>query len=142
MADPEKSKIRELHFEQEWIITMSRSSGPGGQHVNKVSTKVELRFNIPGSELLNEDQKDVLLNKLKNKITQTGDLIIVSQSTRSQMKNRESAIEKFITTLENALKPKKKRKPTRPTKASQKKRLEEKKKTSEKKDLRKSPGLD
>jgi ribosome-associated protein len=142
MADQETSKIRELPFEQEWMITTSRSSGPGGQHVNKVSTKIELRFNIPDSGLLNDDQKELLLNKLKNKITQTGDLIITSQSTRSQLKNREAAIEKFFTTLENALKPKKKRKLTKPTKTSQEKRLEEKKKKTEKKDLRKPPGLD
>lgn len=139
MADQETSKIRELPFEQEWMITTSRSSGPGGQYVNKVSTKVELRFNIPGSDLLDDAQKNLIIKKLKNKITQTGDLIIISQSTRSQLKNRENAIEKFLTTLENALKPQKKRKPTKPTRASQEKRLEKKKKKSEMKDLRKPP---
>ena len=141
MAGQNKNSIRELPFEQEWIITTSRSSGPGGQHVNKVSTKVELRLNIPDSNLLDDEQKAILLQKLKNKITHTGDLIIVSQSTRSQLKNREAAIEKFFTILENALKPKKKRKPTRPTKASQEKRLEEKKMISEKKDQRKKPEM-
>jgi len=141
MAGQNKNSIRELPFEKEWIITTSRSSGPGGQHVNKVSTKVELRLNIPDSNLLDDEQKAILLQKLKNKITQTGDLIITSQISRSQLKNKEAVIEKFFITLENALKPIKKRKPTKPTKASQEKRLEEKKKKSDKKDLRKPPGL-
>lgn len=133
-----KSEFFEL-LEGEIILSASRSSGPGGQHVNKVSTKIELRFNIPASDILSDEQKEILLNKLKNKITIDGDLVVTSQATRSQVKNREKAIDKFKMLIENALKPTKKRKPTKPTKAAREKRLETKKKLSEKKELRRPP---
>ncbi len=120
----------ELHF------TFSRSSGPGGQNVNKVNTKVTLRFNIAESALLDKEQKVLLLDKLKNWINKDGDLIIISQTTRSQLKNREEAIQKFYDLLNLALKKKKKRKPTKPSKSSVEKRLKDKKIQSEKKGLR------
>jgi len=120
----------ELHF------TFSRSSGPGGQNVNKVNTKVTLRFNIAESALLDEEQKVLLLDKLKNWINKDGDLIIISQTTRSQLKNREEAIQKFYDLLNLALEKKKKRKPTKPSKSSVEKRLKDKKIQSEKKGLR------
>jgi len=120
----------ELHF------TFSRSSGPGGQNVNKVNTKVTLRFNIAESALLDEEQKVLLLDKLKNWINKDGDLIIISQTTRSQLKNREEAIQKFYDLLNLALKKKKKRKPTKPSKSSIEKRLKDKRIQSEKKGFR------
>ena len=142
MANPDINKITRENFESELIFNTSRSSGPGGQHVNKVNTKVELRFNIPDSELFSEEEKTILLQKLKNKINKDGELIIVSQEDRSQYKNKEAAIEKFLDMLMKALTPTKKRKPSRPTRASKEKRLVEKKLVSEKKIQRKKPGIE
>jgi len=134
--------LLKISFESEILFSASRSSGPGGQNVNKVSTKVELRFNIPNSNLLSDSEKEILLVKLKNKINNEGDLILVSQEERSQLKNKEKALEKFYELIEKALTPPKKRKPTKPTQASKKKRLEEKKLVSEKKSQRKKPDME
>ena len=142
MADQGTNNIIREKFEREILFSASRSSGPGGQHVNKVSTKVELRFHIPNSELLSEEEKAILLHKLKNKINKDGELIIVSQEERSQIKNKEAAIEKFIIILMEALTPIKERKATKPTRASLEKRLEEKRLVSEKKNQRKKPGIE
>jgi len=122
-------------------FTATRSGGPGGQHVNKVSTKVEIRFNIRESDLLSNEQKEILLLKLDNKVTNEGELIVTSQATRSQIENKEKAIEKCLDLIRNALLPAKKRKPTKPSKAAIKKRLEEKRKLGEKKEKRKPPEL-
>jgi ribosome-associated protein len=129
-------------FLRELVFTASRSSGPGGQNVNKVSSRIELRFNITNSLLLTEDQKQILYHKLKSRITGDGDLIVVSQESRSQVKNKELAIEKFIKLIEKALKPEKKRKATRPTLRSKEHRLEAKKITSVIKKGRKPPKMD
>jgi len=142
MANPDINKITFRNFEPELHFSSSRSSGPGGQHVNKVNTRIELRFHIPDSELLSDEEKEILLHKLKNKINKDGELIIVSQEDRSQFKNKETAIEKFIKLLKEALTPVKKRRATRPTRASNKRRLVGKKLTSEKKTQRKKPDLD
>jgi len=139
METIEQNGLTGIPFERELVFTTSRSSGPGGQHVNKVSTKVELRFHIPNSVLLNDEEKDVLLLKLKNKINSKGELIIVSQDERSQFKNKEKAIEKFYELLQKALTPPKKRKPTKPTQASKEKRLEKKRIIADKKEKRKPP---
>lgn len=139
MAGTDTNKITRENFEREILFNPSRSSGPGGQHVNKVSTKIELRFHIPNSELLTEEEKVILLQKLKNKINKDGELIIISQEERSQIKNKEAAIKKFLKILKEALTPIKERKATKPTRASLEKRLEEKKLTSEKKSQRKKP---
>lgn len=133
--------LKTRNFENEFIFNTVRSSGPGGQHVNKTSTKVELRFNITASELLNDKEKETLLEKLKNKINKENELIIVSQSSRSQQKNKEEAIEKFYKTIAKALKPEKKRKKTTPPTVSKEKRLEDKRKQSEKKERRKPPEI-
>ncbi|WP_321288964.1 alternative ribosome rescue aminoacyl-tRNA hydrolase ArfB [uncultured Sunxiuqinia sp.] len=114
----------------------SRSSGPGGQHVNKVDTRIELRFNISNSQLLRESQKEILLKKLSKKLTNDGDLIIVSQQDRSQLRNKEIATEKFYSTIQKALRPVKKRKATKPTRSSIEKRINKKKQTGEKKKWR------
>lgn len=139
MANPDINKITFEYFEPELQFSSSRSSGPGGQHVNKVNTKIELRFHIPSSELLSEEEKSILLQKLKNKINKEGELLIVSQEDRSQLKNKEIAIRKFISLLIDVLTPKKKRKVTKPSKASIQKRLVNKKLVSEKKIQRKKP---
>ena len=117
----------------------SRSSGAGGQHVNKVSTKVELIFDVNKSVVLSEEQKMIIHEKLKNRISNEGLLIIHCDETRSQLKNKEIVFNRFVKLIEDALKPKKERKSTKPTKLSVEKRIKDKKKKSEKKDLRKPP---
>lgn len=115
----------------------SRSSGPGGQHVNKVESRVELMFDVENSEFLEKDQKAIIFEKLKNRISNDGLLRLQCDESRSQAKNREIVIKRFLVLIERALKPVKKRKPTRPTKSSIEKRLKIKKQVSEKKSSRK-----
>lgn len=117
--------------------SFSRSGGPGGQHVNKVSTKVTLRWDLANSQLLEDDQKEFLLRRLSKQLTNEGILLLTSQKSRSQLANKEDVIAKLDTILAKAFAKKKKRKPTKPTKASVEKRLESKKKQSEKKKWRK-----
>jgi len=119
-------EIRDRDFEDEFVFQASRSGGPGGQNVNKVSTKVELRFNVTNSALLNDDEKAIVSDKLVNKINNLGELILVSQKERSQLKNKENVIEKFYLLIEKSLTPRKKRHQTKPTKASVERRLESK----------------
>ncbi|MFW5663539.1 MAG: alternative ribosome rescue aminoacyl-tRNA hydrolase ArfB [bacterium] len=117
----------------------SRSSGAGGQHVNKVNTRVELRFDVSGSELLSLKEKSLLMEKLSNRLTREGKLLIASEKTRSQHRNREDCIERFRWLLFEALRPEKKRIPTRPGRRSREKRLETKKQRSQQKQQRKKP---
>jgi ribosome-associated protein len=128
--------LKNRDFSPEFTFTFSRSSGPGGQHVNKVSTKVELRFNVLESNLLTTEEKEIILIKMTKKINAEGEIILVSQSERSQLMNKEKVIEKFYLLLVKALTPVKKRKPTKPSRAAKEKRLEEKRMQSEKKELR------
>jgi len=107
----------------EFQFLTSRSSGPGGQNVNKVNSKVELRFDIHNSSLLTDDQKEILLVKLATKITSEGILSVISQRDRSQLANKEDAIEKLYLLISKALKPVIRRKKTKPTKTSVEKRL-------------------
>lgn len=124
-------------FSKELLFSASRSGGPGGQNVNKVSSKIELRFNITESALLSEIEKETIFKKLENRINNEGELVLVSQSERSQLGNKEKVIEKFYALISKALIVKKKRKPTKPTKTSKEKRLEGKKINAEKKSNRK-----
>ncbi len=126
-------------FTTELVFSASRSSGPGGQNVNKVSTKMELRFHVVNSALLSEDEKKLLMEKLGSRINKEGELVMVSQSERTQLKNKETVIEKFYNLLTKALKPRKKRKPTRPTAAAREKRLEGKRMNAQKKEQRSKP---
>ncbi len=123
--------IPELEF------STSRSSGPGGQHVNKVSTKVIIRWNLLHSTLISDEQKMVLLNKLSSQLTREGELIINSQESRSQLQNKELALEKLDALLRKALTKPKTRKATKPTKSSKVKRVDNKKRHAEKKQWRK-----
>lgn len=118
----------------------SRSSGPGGQNVNKVNTKITLRFNIADSRILTDDEKQILLHKLATKLTGDGWLQINAQEKRSQLQNKEHAIAKFNQIVAKAFEVRKKRKKTKPSKTAVMKRLNTKKKQSEKKQWRK--GLD
>ena len=113
-----------------------KSSGPGGQHVNKANTKISLRFSIPGSVVLSEVEKTRLLKKLAPRLTENGELIIQAQSSRSQFANRQEAIQRFLLLIEQSLRPARRRIPTRIPPSKKLKRLENKKKHSEKKSLR------
>lgn len=124
--------------EKEFIFSASRSGGPGGQNVNKVSSKIELRFNILLTSLFTEEEKELIYARLKNKINKDGELIIVSQVERSQLLNKELAINKFYDLISKALTLPQKRRSTKPTKASKLKRLEGKKLRGYIKKLRKS----
>ena len=110
----------------EFLFQASRSSGPGGQNVNKVNSKIELRFHIQNSLILSDHQKEILLSKLASRISAEGFLIVVSQRDRSQLSNKEDAIGKAYELMEKALRPVKRRKRTRPTRSSVEKRLTEK----------------
>lgn len=110
----------------EFQFFTSRSSGPGGQNVNKVNSKVELRFDIQNSGLLTDEQKEILLLKLASKLTADGILIVVSQRDRSQLVNKDDSVQKLYVLISKALIPKKTRKRTSPTKSSVEKRLQSK----------------
>ncbi len=135
MTENKTILVDDLNFELQF--TFSRSSGPGGQHINKVNTKVELRFQVLLSKILSPEQKGIISQGLAKQINQEGELIVISQATRSQLQNKQDAIDKFYTLINTALKPKKKRKPTRISRAAKEKRLKEKKEHAEKKDRRK-----
>ena len=106
----------------------SRSSGPGGQNVNKVNTKIELRFNISSSASLSEEEKSIVISHLANRVNTSGDLLIISQSARSQLQNKKNAENTFFRIVADALTPPAERKPTKPTLTSKAKRLDSKKK--------------
>lgn len=126
---------------QELTFKAIRSSGSGGQHVNKVSSKVELTFNLSVSLVLNEEQRERLLDKLQNRLTKEGVLILQCSESRSQHKNKEIVIKRFLQLIKDALKVPKKRRPTRVPKSVIKKRLKSKRKHSEKKANRQKPDL-
>lgn len=113
--------------EDELRFTASRSSGPGGQHVNKASTRVTLRFDLINSPSLSPDQKQLLLERLPTRISKKGELRVVSQKTRSQAANREVALERFVELLQQALESRSERKPTKLPALAKEKRLADKK---------------
>lgn len=127
----------EIKIKSEIKYRTSRSSGPGGQSVNKLSTQVELLFDIENSAVFSEEQKITILEKLKNRISKDGILTLKSDETRSQLKNKEIVLNRFLNLLEDALKPVKNRKPTKRSKSSVEKRLRNKKIQSDKKKDRK-----
>jgi len=122
---------------KECKFTASRSGGPGGQHVNKVNTKVTLRWSVMSSISINDDQRTRIMLKLAKVINSEGEVVLSAESSRSQLRNKEEVTGKLDNLLEKAFRIPKSRKNTKPTNASVQKRLDEKKKQSEKKKLRK-----
>lgn len=127
---------------QELTFKAIRSSGSGGQHVNKVSSKVELTFNLRESLVFDDEQKARLLEKLQNKLTKEDVLILQCGESRSQHKNKAIVIERFLELIKASLIVPKKRKPTKVPKAVIKKRLKNKRNLSEKKANRRKPNID
>ena len=136
MYSHSKIKVSERDFSKEFLFSTSRSGGAGGQHVNKVETKVELRFNVSDSKILSDEEKQIILNKLKNQINSKNELVLTSQTERSQLRNKQQVISKLYTLVKWALRKDKKRVPTKPSKAAVRRRLETKQKHSKKKALR------
>lgn len=124
-------------LKKELSYKTSRSGGKGGQNVNKVETKVEVAFDVTNSFALNEQQKQLVLSKIKSKLTDEGLLKLSEEKHRSQLANKEAVIEKLVKLLNKSLEIPIKRKPTKPTKASKAKRREGKKHRSELKQSRK-----
>lgn len=122
--------------ESEFLVLTSRSSGPGGQNVNKVNTKVEIHFNVQLSDGLSAAEKELIYKNLKNRINSAGELVVKSQSERTQLSNRKKALEKLLLLISSGLFKKPERKPTSPSKKSRAERLDEKKKRGQTKRLR------
>ncbi len=127
---------------KEFVFKAIRSSGSGGQHVNKVATKIEISFSLLESSVLNEVQKARIQNKLSNRLTKENVIQLQCGESRSQLKNKNTAIDRLINILETALKVQKQRKPTKIPRAVIKKRLKNKRLRSERKGHRKKPDLD
>jgi ribosome-associated protein len=129
--------FRDIDFSSEFKFHASRSGGAGGQNVNKVSSKVELAFDVDGSQILTQEQKTRVKEKLSARINSEGILKIVSQTDRSQLGNKQIVIKVFFDLLEKAFHREKKRIKSKPSKASKRRRLDGKSKHAEKKALRK-----
>ncbi len=126
-----------IDITREISFRTARSGGSGGQNVNKVETMVEGLWDIDKSNVINDEQKVLIKDKLRNRITQNGILIVKSQSERTQLGNKEIVFKKMHQLILESLRKKKSRISTRPTKASKEKRIESKKKASEIKSGRK-----
>ena len=133
--------MENLDFSKELMFRTSRSSGAGGQHVNKVETRVELLFDVNASEVLNGKEKHLVWQNLANRINGEGILLLANDSERSQLRNKKLVVKRFYELINTALTPTTERKLTTTPKAVIQKRLATKKQTSEKKALRKKVKL-
>jgi ribosome-associated protein len=120
----------------------TRSGGPGGQHVNRSATRVELLFDVAGSHSLTEAQRERALKALAPYIDSDGILHLISQTFRSQLRNREEVVERFQTLMRKAMRVPKRRRPTQPSRAAQERRLASKRQRSELKRQRGSVASD
>lgn len=123
-------------------VRVSRSSGAGGQHVNKTSSRVEIFWNVRTSGAVTEEQRALLLSRLASKLNADGSIRVVASDMRSQSRNREIAEERLADVVRRALVVRRKRKPTKPTRAAKEARLESKKRHSRKKDERRTRSFD
>ena len=135
------SEERRNQLLNEIRFTSSRSSGSGGQSVNKVNSRIELHLNLEESKVFSTSEKRTIKIKLANRINSDGEIFMASSDERSQIRNKERVIQRFFELVEKALIPHKRRIKTKPSLASKIKRLEGKKQLSLKKQMRKSPGL-
>ena len=131
--------IKATTLGNELTFSTSRSSGPGGQNVNKVNTKVTLKFDVVHSDVLNEEEKEIITKKLASRLTNDGVLMLTAQDKRSQLQNKETVILKLETLLAKAFEKKKVRKATKPSKGSIQDRIKGKKQHAEKKKWRQKP---
>ena len=115
----------------ELSFAFARSGGPGGQNVNKVSSKVELRWNPVTSSALTADDRALLIQRLRSRLTTDGTLIVTSTLTRDQLKNRDDAQSKLVLIVRSALHRDKPRRETKPTRASKRRRVADKRHRSE-----------
>jgi ribosome-associated protein len=120
-------------------FSFARSGGPGGQHANTSSTKVELRWDVAASPSLTDEQRERVRHRLANRINAEGVLVLHSSEYRSQTRNREAVVARFAALIADALRVQASRRPTKPTKASRQRRLEAKKRRSDTKSLRRGP---
>ena len=125
-------------LESEFTFKTSRSGGSGGQHVNKVSTKVELDFDVINSKILTDEQKDIITTKLSSRITIEGILQVICHTERSQLRNKMAAIAKFHELIDSCFVVLKKRRATKVSKAVKERRLLAKKRNAEIKKLRRN----
>jgi ribosome-associated protein len=127
MLPPAAAFLPEITFQT------SRSSGPGGQNVNKVESRVELRWHLQQSQVLTPIQKELILEKISGQLTAEGYLLVVAQDDRSQLRNKEIALTRFHELLQKSLRRPKPRRTTRPSAGAVRQRLEGKKRQGEKK---------